>query len=502
MDANSSVVNQPLSPPVNQPAEPPPSVPQTPAEPTIPPVPPTPTPPVPTNIPVVNPEPVSNPPPETPPTPKKKLQFLDKKKLASYGLAAFSFFFLSTATFFTLKLINNNFAGKQIAKNGVSAPSTTNPNESVAGGQGEYQEILAWNKPYQLLATPNTQELENISQGILAWQNNQRDNRGIYVSGYRCIEGGACSQQDPDNRVGLAAIWGRFKNYQINKDPNDLSIITNDLNLYSDKAVIGVMQNNLWNCNLMYDLWQSALFSSEQKTQLEQICFESKYPALAENASSTDPDLKSITLKKTAFQEKTTNLATSSTQFVQNAAFVSDFVARYLWKNKQEDLSEAKKYFNLGVDLYNKLPNNEYVEGKCVLGLATIDLYSINNDASYLDFAEFLLTNEGIEKLITTNPQELKSHYYNSLFDQTTCGLFLERLEKLTKQEKYRTLKDTLIINLINYSYSVPEYKDNQKGQGTFFSRTVSQDKNVFIYRPVRENGLLIGLLANLLSLQ
>ncbi len=425
----------------------------------------------------------------------------NKKLLGLLGivLAVVSF---TGLTFLGLRFFNLNKketdelkqASQQTLSEGLIPPAE----RDLQLGPGEKKEVTDWRE----LTSPLEIENREIASQVLDWLDEQRDSRGIYILGYRCISGEGCAQQDADNRAGLAAIWGRFKYYQQLADPNDLAIIEKDLSLYTDAKTVSVIQNNFWNCKLMYEMWRSGLFSSEQKDKIKKICDQGSYypPDLEE----IDEKIKSGQGEIVDFNQLLQNKAEASLtpfkrssqgiKLIEYAAYASDFAAKYLWQKNEADLLRAQIYFDKGVNLLVQEPVDSYLEGKCVLGIAALDIYQAANNSAYLVFAKLLLEKEKVQDFCLASSEEA-GYCSESLFEQSTCGLFTAQLADLSGETQYRELKDSFINQSKSNLFNLPEYSDGGEGKGAFFSKIKLSDKQTLFYKAIRENGLFVGLL-------
>lgn len=367
-------------------------------------------------------------------------------------------------------------------------------------GPGEKKEVIEWKKVSQLTIFPSQAQRANIAKQTLDWLNEQRDSRDVYIYGYYCSTEKGCNKQIADNRAGLAAIWGRFKHYQTTKDKNDLSIIDKDIDLYSNENIVGSIQNNFWNCKLMYEMWQSNLFSEPQKEKIEKICERSSYlPSelmeinkQIEEGKIEETDFKKLIYERPFATTNFQNYSSKGAKLIKYSSFTSDFIAKYLWKKDEKDLIRARLYFDKGINLWSQESQGSYLAGKCVLGIAALDLYEATGTTDYLDFANLFFEKEKIKDICLASPEEGANYCYNSLFEQTTCGIFVNKLASLSEKEELQELKENLITNLINNLFNYPEYKDGKEGKGSFYS--ISSGKEIFL-KSTRENGLAVGLL-------
>lgn len=335
----------------------------------------------------------------------------------------------------------------------------------------------------------NVSRLNNleIAEKVLAWLDKQRNENGVYLYGWRCQASGSC-QSIPDNRVGLYALWGRFKHYQATQDQKDLNIIDRDLGIYSDETKVNVIQNDFWNCKLMYEMWKSNLFSEEQKKKIEAICQRGNYNPLdlsEVDAKIASGEVEKIDLGEIASGEVAgmSSLSTQDGKLIEYSAFASDFAAKYLWKNKEEELKRAKGYLKKAIDLYI----GETTEGKyfskgarCVFGIAGLDLYQATQEKKYLDFSTRFFNEVGVGE----------SHNL-SLFSRIICALFAQQLYQITQEDQYRQTKINLVNSLIEEAFDYEGYKGYFFGGG-YFRSINSTEINKF----VKENGLIVGILS------
>ena len=307
-----------------------------------------------------------------------------------------------------------------------------------------------------------------------------------------------------DSRVGLAAIWGRFKYFEQTRNPQDLEIIRQDLKTYTDHTKMLVLQNDFWNCKFMFDLWQSNAFSSEEKEKIEEICFSSDYTLFREIEDLVKAgdyqekhDFLEVLSMKRFYTIAPTVISSFASDMMHYAAYTSDEVARFLWKKDPQDLLRAKIYFDQAIGAYKAESENRYMRGRCVLGMAALDLYQGSSDSRYLDFATTLFEKEELDKTCLAQKGEVyPNRCQDSLFEQTTCSLFSSELFKLTKAAKYQVFSEKIITNLIDKSFDFSGYSGEFSGDGSFYSwgRGLKPEE-VNISKGIRENGLIVGVL-------
>jgi hypothetical protein len=419
------------------------------------------------------------------------------KKVITFLGIFFLVFCLSSLTFFSLKFLTEK-KGEAVTQSISETGQELTPlaERNLRLGPGEKKAVVGWKQFSQEM--PNSE----VAEKVLSWLEEQRDSRGIYIYGYRCSLQGECGQQEADNRAGLSAIWGRFQHYQKSKGANDLAVINKDIGLYSDREILGSIQNDFWNCKLMYEMWQSGLFSEEQKAKIAKICERGSYDfAELEEIDKQiaqggwrEVDYKNLINQRPEGITQYQSLSDKGTMLIEYSAYASDFAAQYLWQKEEKNLTRAKLYFSKGVSLWNQAPQTAYVKGRCVLGAAALDLYEATGKADYLDFADSLFQKEKIKELCLASSEKLTSYFHDSLFEQATCGLFINQLAGLAKKEDYTPAKTNLRNNLVPRLFSAPEYRDASEGKAAFFSKREGATETI-LYRPVRENGLLVGFL-------
>lgn len=180
----------------------------------------------------------------------------------------------------------------------------------------------------------------------------------------------------------------------------------------------------------------------------------------------------------------------------KHSGFASDFIARYFWKNNNQDLIRAKMFFSKAVDLWAQASPDAYLEGKCVLGISALDLYQATQNSDYLDFAESFFEKEKISSLCLESKKEGVSNYcYDSLFEQTTCGIFVHQLSLSTEKQEYENIYSNLVSNILNNLFNIPEYDTGEESKGSCYSEATVHGNKTYIHKSVRENGLLVGFL-------
>jgi len=422
----------------------------------------------------------------------KKEKILKGVKIGGIVL---SVFFLSSLTYLSLSWLTKK-----------KTETTTQPAKQILSGLiptavknlqlvvGEKKEVTEWKQPSEIQNT-------EVAKEVLDWLDEQRDSRDVYIYGYRCAINGDCEKQEADNRAGLAAIWGRSLHHQATNNDNDLLIINKDINIYTDPEKVPIIQNNFWNCKLMYQVWQNDSLSNEQKTKVKNICDKSSYypPELEEIDNLIESDqLEKINPKTlidniSSIEDNPQSASNNSAKFIEYSTYSSDFTAKYLWEKDKLNLNRAQAYFNKAILLWKNEPRNTYLEGKCLLGIAALDLYTATQEENYLEFAASFLDKEKVKDLCLSPNEDGSTYYNDSILEHATCGIFANQLANLKGEEEYKEVKNSLVSNAVDNLLNYPQYSE-EEGKSAFFGRVRAGDE-IIIFKLVRENGLFAGLL-------
>lgn len=398
-----------------------------------------------------------------------KDELVNKLFKLSLGVFIFVVFVLLFEAWYFLKLKNKNLSDLFFWQS-ETPELTGSPEEELPEGELE-QEVET--------------ELSNleIAEQVLTWLEGQREENGVYLYNWSCSQPNEC-ESTTDNRVGIYAIWGRYKYLEKIQDEKNVKIINQDLEIYTDENKIPVIQNNFWNCKLMHEMWQSELFSSEQKLKIKEICQRGGYQpsGLREiNAKiESEESVEFNSQKAVDYEVVFDDLSNKEGDLSRDAAYSSDFIAKFLWENNELDLQRGKLYFKKVVDLYTEeLENGKYFSPgtTCTLGISSIDIYQATGEEDYLNFSENL-----IKKL------DLFSEF--SLRDNTICGLYAKALYRETNNPEYLEFKDKIIDELISAALDYPGYEGYFAGDGSFHSLFTTK-----VNKPIQENSLIIGLL-------
>lgn len=310
----------------------------------------------------------------------------------------------------------------------------------------------------QSLTIPN-QSLTNyteIAKKTLDYLNSMRDQRGAYLFERVCDASNRCVDSQGNNHSGPRPIWARYKYFQRTKDLLSIAIIKNDLIINTTK--IETVQNDFWNCNLMYYLsLDKQTFDATSIEKMHQYCITSVNPNFTIDANN---------------QAQPVN---QPLDLVKAAVFISDLVGRYGFSRNSSDLETAKNLYQTTLTQYQTQINTVNYEQVCTLGKAALDLFVQSRDAKYKDLAVKLWNDQ---KVVAVGQKQ----EFSVLKAKAVCGLFANHLALLTNGEQYRITKREIINLLLANNY------DRQ--DGSFFEKINGQT-----YKRSTENALIAGLL-------
>lgn len=332
-------------------------------------------------------------------------------------------------------------------------------------------------------SSPNPTDIQktNDELNVLKWLDTQKDGKGRYYYGFSCTPGKDCTSPVESNRDGLAVIWGRFKYFEKTHDQNQNTIITTDLNTYTNGDKVNMIQNNFWNCKLMADIWNSSEASKEQKEKSQQICLRGMdemdtgiIKELYENGTITSVPPSDMIIQGYGLP---ISLVPKDADFSKYGTLSSNFASRYKWTNLNEDLVIAKMLLTLGMSLYNQ-NNEKYSEYAPYLGIAALDLYRIEKGGPYIKFAETLLKAQDPNKCTT-------------LINCIGYYMLAKNTDEVLKVNTYLPIQNGIKDYLMTYGYDESGKSGYVQGFKAFHSINPG-DKSYYI----RENGLIIGMLS------
>ncbi|HLL60709.1 MAG TPA: hypothetical protein VK338_03250, partial [Candidatus Nitrosocosmicus sp.] len=365
--------------------------------------------------------------------------------------------------------------------------SNTKLNGVFTGSEGSNQIRSQFEK--NNISTNDTKTIErsipvtiSTARIILDWIDKQKGNDGRYFYGLLCSSPTQCDKQIIDNRIALATTWARYTYYKQTNDPQDLTIIRKDLETLTNPQITEVIQNDFWNCKLMYDMYQSNIFNTTEKERIKQICLKSSNFPLDEmnvdDPNKVVPESNQANIDKVmrnqviSYDESKTN-----GEFSVYATAASDKAIKYLWHKNNLDLKAAQIYFNKALALYSN-KKTEIGDQSSLLGIAAIDLYKVTNDNKYISLAHYMYKNTSQTMCTTSNG--------------CVGVLFLSHdLNNLIKDVKYQNFAAQSRGYLIDNRFDHLPYAGYVSGKGAFYF----QNNTTYTYS-VRNNALLVGTLS------
>lgn len=323
-----------------------------------------------------------------------------------------------------------------------------------------------------------------IAEKVLDCLDGMRDARGAYLHARDCSMSSTCEDSEGNNQAGPRVIWAWFKYYQKTGDEKILVAISDDLVTYTTK--IPFIQNNFWNCKLMYELWESGSFSGEQMEEISDICLSSSHnPGLAEKADRAvggrdvdKPDMSRFLedLEGQAVEGVVSRILIDVG--LDEAAFLtSDYVGRYRFSEDIIDLKRAQFLYNQALDMYvrGRLTDSIGISGEtCLLGEASLDLYKTTRDDIYLDFASYFW----------------KTREIKFFPESSVCTFFANSFYEVSGEEQFRFERERLLKILIEENFDYKDYNGFFTGDGCF-----NNDKSLGIFKFSKENSLIVGSL-------
>lgn len=339
---------------------------------------------------------------------------------------------------------------------------------TVTGGNGGTPSSINISQGVQ--KTPKVVSSNDASLLIINWLDKQKSPDGRY---YFSSFNTKSNSPNVDNRLGSAIVWARYKELKKNKTTDQINKINTDLDVYLNKSLVPAIQNNFWNCKLMYEMWNSKEFNESTKAKIKQLCNDSDYYPVNENTQVNNlEDYLSKVMKSQSLRTGEND----TSHFNEYSSAVSDLLVLSKWDNRPDLVDLSKKYFKSAVDLY--LANKIQLQSTSILlGTAAMDLYKETKNTVYLDFAKKIF--------------DVNNSTDCNLLSSCVVSIFLAKdLSTATKEQLYNDfIKNTQDRWLSNY-YDFKGENGFVSGQGAFYIKS-----NIINY-PVRENALMAGLLS------
>lgn len=308
---------------------------------------------------------------------------------------------------------------------------------------------------------PNSEYRKTMAKGILNWAHNLRTKNGAYSYGVYCKSSSSCDSQQADNRAGVALLWARYKYFEASHDASELSIIDQDLKTYTDRSKVSVIQNDFWNCRMMYDLWKSPLLTPEQRALAGEICLRGGYSVKdfkefytrGKKASLSDAEIKSFVEGK----QLVADYPIVEQMLPSYSAYVSDLIAKNRIKANDEYLQLATFYMRRALQTYSQqAKHQDYVAA--LLMVAAHDMYIQTKNPMYNELFQYFY------KKVTT-PMQCQ--------ETRTCGLIAQacgELALLTKKSEYRDCYNYHLSQLGISVYDMKSFPGYLLGNGAFRS--------------------------------
>lgn len=339
---------------------------------------------------------------------------------------------------------------------------------------------------------------EQIVEKVSDWLDKQRDDKGIYYSSRQCS---AYPEKNCDEftsggnsgHAGLAALWARYKKYQKQKGEKDLKILLSDIDVYNNPEKIKYVQNDFWNCKLMFPIWKDVSIPQDYKNKIESICWSSGYQIIPELESVSGRGFTRIIVKKDipdpvlSFSDSTMDSPDKLKNFERIIFYPSDFATRYIWKEDPEDLRIAKLYFNKSIPYFLSDPDSYHGREVCGVGISSLDLSIASGEKKYLDFAVEIYKRKIGNYSLLSEEQKL-------VYSDLVCLMFFQeinaKIPNTISKEEIKSFEENLFDNAVDYE----GYERNLIGDGVLFN--VEKDGKSGLLKSVMDNGLVVGIIS------
>ncbi len=318
-----------------------------------------------------------------------------------------------------------------------------------------------------------------ISQKTASCLKEMKDEQGIYAFAKECSTKNNCQLLSANNQIPRL-IWLWYQLYLETGDEDYISKINQDLDNCLNN--VSTIQNDAWNCRLIYPIFQSQIFSSETNVKLKKVCVDSvQLPPLESQyvyLVAETPSLYKFRLDLKRQNKAVINSRIKTKIALQKLAYLSsDYLYEYYFTNQNSDLVFAKATFNQALNKYlvNKIENRvEYGGETCLLGQAALDFYLETEDQKYLDYASYFWQNRQTEKFS----------------GKVTCAFFADQLFNELGKAQYKNERERLLEDLVQKHFDNRNYKSYFTGDGCF---NIDSQRGVLKF--TTENCLINGLL-------
>jgi hypothetical protein len=357
--------------------------------------------------------------------------------------------------------------------NGTSAQPGGNRSTTPATTQSTGEKII------------NKMDYAEAIKQVSNWLEKQKSSDGRYYSGYICTAKYTCDTPQVSNRDGVFVMWAKYKSYAKFKKQSDLNSLIQDLNVHTNSSIVTTLQNDFWNCRLMYDLIESTILPPDVQKKAKTVCITSNYNPPEEMANpnfqldklTEETILKGIdqilSRKQVLLVDNTQETTIDPISTYASAA--SDNAHNYL-RNKNDNSYKqfAILYFQKALNSYLKDKKTNYQTP--ILAITAVDFYKMTGNQKYLDFAKHMFN------LQTQKPCD-------SIKECVAVAFLSDDLYKVTKERNYVDHKKKTINRAVRDFYDGPTYPGYTFGHEVFYLGGQNA-----LY-PVRENALMVGLL-------
>lgn len=336
--------------------------------------------------------------------------------------------------------------------------------------------------------TSEQQRCLEVAEEVISWIDNHRSDK-MYITSCNCVdyECTECEYDVESYRRGAFFILARTKYYTKNPNEKDLRMLNEDVDFLLNTSA----QINSWHCKLLRDISHDDALPQETRDKIYQVCVQAGYEI---STPETDKEEEEIIEKILSLIEVIKNggeIDLNQEEYNEfsigtftNASLASEFITRYeMAKEEEVDLSREKKE---AITMFLEALNHRYILGErmsvknnAILGVATLDMYNLYQDETYLDFAKYLFD---------VNDLMIKRNGFSS-YPIAYHLFFLKELFKVTEDELYNVQKEDIISQLIQPELIGNQYM-RQGLKGIYF-----YDCQSLKYYSVIDNALLISLL-------
>ena len=325
-----------------------------------------------------------------------------------------------------------------------------------------------------------------VSQAVLRWLDTAFMYQGIYGHAMVCASGSNCRINQRNDRSGLAAAWARYKYFQKTNDTEQKQKLLVDARNLADRSKVETLQPDYWSCKLMYEMWQEASFTDEEKNLFKEVCLRALYYVPEENQMKSLISSNSVNLDA-MFQEVTAETVKADFPLrpdmdYQYAAHASDKLAEFKFTSDNLDRQLGLFWFKRAAATYFETKNNNTSSNfSPMIGISAVDVWRETNDQSFMDFAQEIYT-------------ENQKSYACLSFERCTFQIMLcQELYEATSNKEYKDCANSLMRDIKYLSFDHPDYA-NALNIGAFFNFAETGSRAYYTHL----NSYLAGTLAEL----